>query len=286
MPSTSLNKTQSSVFLNKSGIVLVQGSVVIPSSSDDSSVTTTTDTDYLGPVGVVLDPGGIGIDERGSVAFSGYVPKINLTNTATRTQGIVVGSVTGQGTAITGYYNAFGFALTAGSTPQAFLFDRPSSELSLSLSGLAAGDLLRYTGSAWANVPGDVSVRLIKSGTQAVGPASTVTVTWETEEYDTSGMHDGVNPERITFPVAGKYLIIAGVNYDANSVVAATIRANGTTELSRQAQGNSGVTEGVLVSTIKNFAATEYVEIRFYAGNNGNIVVANTHFEASLIART
>lgn len=287
MTNTMLNVTGVMVLTNQAGMALTFGDVVVPDPANDLAFITTTDPDYAGLVGVVIDPGGIADGERGVIAFSGYAPQVNLINTAARLDYLTTSASPGKGMAVSSAANPFGLAWTSASDPEAYLFGRfPPGGLELSLAGLAAGDLLRYNGAAWANVPSDVSVRLVKSGTQAVGPGATVTVTWETEEYDTSAMHDAGNPERITFPVAGKYAVVAGVNFDSNAVVTATLRLNGTTEIARQAQGNSGVTEGVNVPTIRSFAAGDYVEVRFYASNNGNILTANTHFEASLLART
>lgn len=282
---TILNVSVVTQSTNKSGGALAYGDVVIPSSAGDLAVATTTDIAYRGPVGVVIDPGGITTDEIGAIVWQGYCPRINLLSAAARTDGLVVSASAGKATiSASSSSDIFGLALTAGATPEALLISRFPA-FSANTNSPLAGDLLRYDGTEWVNVAGDISVRLVKSGTQAVGPGGTVTVAWETEEYDTADMHAGANPERITIPVDGKYLVIAGVNFDSNSVVAATLRVDGTTEIARNSQGNSAVTEGVSVVTVKDFIAGQYIEVRFYAGNNGNIVVANTHFEASLLCR-
>lgn len=283
---TVLNSTGVLILTNNSGLDLIYGDVVVLDPTTDKNVITTNSTTYTGSVGVVIDPGGVANGAQGAFAFSGYVPKINLTNTATRLYALTTSSTPAKGVASASATNSFGIALTgSSSSPEAYLFGRAPDILPISLSGLATGDLLRYNGSAFANVPQDISVRLTKSGTQAVTSGVTATVTWDVETYDTAAMHDGTNPSRITIPVTGKYLVIAGVAFGANAVTALSIRVDGTTEIARQAQGNSNLTEGINVSTITSFTAGQYVEARFTANASNNIQTSNTHFEASLISR-
>ncbi len=283
---TVLNITGVLILTNNSGVDLIYGDVVVLDSTANNSVITTNSATYTGSIGVVIDPGGVADGDQGAFAFNGYVPKVNLTNTATRLYALTTSSTPAKGVASASASNSFGIALTdATATPEAYLFGRALDLLPTSLSGLATGDLLRYNGSAFANVPADVSVRLTKSGTQAVSSGVTATVTWDVEDYDTASMYDGGNPSRITIPVTGKYLVIAGVAFGTNAVTALSIRVDGTTEIARQAQGNSNLTEGVNISTISYFTAGQYVEARFTANANNNIQVSNTHFEASLISR-
>jgi hypothetical protein len=61
------------------------------------------------------------------------------------------------------------------------------------------------------------------SGTLSI-PASTVTaITFATEAFDTTGMHDpAVNPSRVTAAVAGTYLAVGGLFWTAQAIDSAT----------------------------------------------------------------
>lgn len=122
---TALNSTVVIISTNKSGGVLSYGDVVIPSSAADRGVTTTTDTSLKSPVGVVVDPGGINTDGQGAIAWQGYVPRINLISAAARTDGLVISASAGKATvSASSSGDAFGMALSTGTTPDAVLFGR------------------------------------------------------------------------------------------------------------------------------------------------------------------
>lgn len=122
MSNTILNTTDVVIVTNKSGVDLSYGDVVIPASSADKAVTTTTNTAYIGMVGVVIDPGGIANDGRGAVSFKGYVPRINLTGAAARLDDLIPSATPKSAVSSPGASNSMGIALTASATPEAYLY--------------------------------------------------------------------------------------------------------------------------------------------------------------------
>lgn len=138
MPNTSLNTSDILIAYNAAGIPLVFGDVVIPSAAADKAVTTTTDPNYAGLVGVVIDPGGIAAAGRGAVAFKGYVPQVNLINSASRLDELTTSASPGKGMANPGAVNSFGIAMSSASDPEAYLYGpsfRDSGSLAYSLVG-------------------------------------------------------------------------------------------------------------------------------------------------------
>lgn len=69
-----------------------------------------------------------------------------------------------------------------------------------------------------------------RSGSQTVTPNVNTTLSFDVEQYDQGGWHDGVNPERLTVP-SGVSLVRLTANIDTNGVgageVFATIQKNG-----------------------------------------------------------
>lgn len=122
---TSLNSTVTMYATNQSGAPLSYGDVVIPSDASNKSVETIADINYAGPVGVVVDPGGIAAGALGAIAFQGYCPRINLITSAALRDGLVISASAGKATVSASSSGAaFGMALSTGTTPEAILFGR------------------------------------------------------------------------------------------------------------------------------------------------------------------
>jgi hypothetical protein len=125
----SLGRTQCAILYNKSGGSVAFGDVVVIDLSNADAFTTTTSGGYiLGPVGVVLELNGIVNDARGLVGFSGWVPQVNLSGSASLGDLVKTHTVAGQGVR----HNApmvqgdFGAVLETGATPPAILFGMPN----------------------------------------------------------------------------------------------------------------------------------------------------------------
>jgi hypothetical protein len=125
MANTALGRTEQALLTNKSGGALVQGDVVIVDTANAAAVTTTTTSAYVsGRVGVVLEPNGIANNATGMIAFSGYVPIINLSATGNIGDSVKTHTVAKQGVRHAAPQVAGDFAQVLGTTatPAALLF--------------------------------------------------------------------------------------------------------------------------------------------------------------------
>lgn len=135
--------------------------------------------------------------------------------------------------------------------------------------------------SSWGNTVADTvnalsSPPTVKCGNSApfshASSGAWAAVTWPTETYDASGMHDpAVNPTRLTVAVAGKYAISPQLSWDSNTsgLRAVAVRKNNTTDLLIVGFLAAGV--GVFAGAIWQnayvedaFVAGDYVEIRAF----------------------
>lgn len=99
---------------------------------------------------------------------------------------------------------------------------------------------------------------------------------FDTERYDTDGMHDAGSNTRLTCQVAGKYLIKAQVRFSSNSngYRYAQLRLNGATEIGQVAIGANPSEDTVIVtSTIKDLAVADYVEVVAYQNSGSTLQV-------------
>lgn len=130
--------------LNDSGSDLNFGDVVIVKPSTAKAFTTTTISGFVdGHIGVIVDPGGILDGSIGMIAFSGYVPRINLNTAAALNDYIKTHTVAGQGTphATPAESGDFAIVLETGSTPAALLFGHM---VSIDSSALHLSDLFPF----------------------------------------------------------------------------------------------------------------------------------------------
>jgi hypothetical protein len=125
MSNTALGRTEVALLTNKSGGSVAQGDVVIVDTANASAFTTTTSSAYVsGRIGVVLEPNGIASNGVGLVAFSGYVPVINLSGTGSIGDLVKTHTVAKQGVRHSAPQVAGDFAQVLGTTatPAALLF--------------------------------------------------------------------------------------------------------------------------------------------------------------------
>ena len=83
-----------------------------------------------------------------------------------------------------------------------------------------------YDGSGWFTIAGKhkVGCRAVRSSTVSVAHAVEQTISWNSEDFDSGTMHDNsTNPDRITVPEDGDYIINAFASF-AVSVAASAIR--------------------------------------------------------------
>jgi len=114
---------------------------------------------------------------------------------------------------------------------------------------------------------------------------ASVTVTWDVETYDVTDMHDSsTNPTRVTIVTDGKYLIQGKARFasNASNVRSVHIYKNGSTELdSTFRDAGSGVID-ILVSTVADLSATDYLEMVVYQNSGGALNLVDLYLETRL----
>jgi hypothetical protein len=132
-----------------------------------------------------------------------------------------------------------------------------------------------------ANPP---ACRVYHNATQTVATSTRTALAFNTERYDTAAMHDtATNNSRITFPVAGLYLITGHVewalNADPDGLRQLEIRANGSDSQILAIQGSvfnpASTTLEQSISTVHKFAAAEYVQLTAFQ-NSGSTFTINS----------
>lgn len=139
MANTALQRITQSLLTNKSGGALAQGDVVIISTGTAAAFTTTTTSGYVnGAIGVIVEPNGIANDAIGMVAFSGPVPKINLSGSASLGDLFKTHTVAGQAVRHAAGIQAgdFGIVTATGTSPTAILWGLPAGAI-----GAGTGDV-------------------------------------------------------------------------------------------------------------------------------------------------
>lgn len=134
------------------------------------------------------------------------------------------------------------------------------------------------TTSKWAGGP---SARVYSSGNVSAANLAFVPVPFDTERFDTAGLHDpAANSTRITVAAAGLYLVGANVTWENNSTGARelNLRVNGSDFIARVVQpGDPTInTTDQAVTTLVSLAAGDYVEVvvRQNSGVALNVVAA------------
>ena len=259
MANTALGRTEIALLTNKSGGSVAQGDVVIVDTANASAFTTTTTGAYVnGRIGVVLEPNGIANNASGLIAFSGYVPTINLSGTGSIGDLVKTHTVAKQGVRHTAPLVAGDFAQVLGTsaTPAALLFGAVEQ-------GSSGGSSVTV-GARVKRASGNVAIT-----------TSYASVGFDAEDYDTDAFHDTVtNNARITIPSGkdGKYHISAS-GYTSVAAIAKLL-LNGTTNI---AIGGSEATGAVIspfnVDTDYNLVAGDYIELQVRGqSGSGNVV--------------
>jgi len=123
----------------------------------------------------------------------------------------------------------------------------------------------------------DISCRVTHSANQTVATSTYVTLTFDTERWDTDDIHDlSTNPERLTCKTAGKY--IANFTAQWASSPAARYRffiyknagvKQAVSEVITGAVGYPGLT----VTAIVDLAVNDYLYVKAWQNSGGNVAV-------------
>lgn len=156
--------------------------------------------------------------------------------------------------------------------------------ISIIQSGAATdGQVLTADGSGgatWQSV--DKGCRVYNSSAQSIPNATWTALTFNSEVYDTDGMHStSTNTNRVTCVTAGKYLVWGYVTFDANATGNryAAIKKNGTFYvIEMRSNFGSGSTTVLHVDLLINLAEGDYVELfaRQESGGSLNVHSGNT----------
>lgn len=128
------------------------------------------------------------------------------------------------------------------------------------------------------------SARVYHSVAQTIPHNTWNNLAFNSERWDTDGIHDTVtNNSRLTCQTAGKYLVIANVNWESNTtgqrIVAIRYNAGGTRYGQVLQQATSFYAPNQVVSTIVEMAVGDYVEVGVFQNSGGNLdVVVNIAF--------
>ena len=121
-----------------------------------------------------------------------------------------------------------------------------------------------------------IGARVYNSANLSINNSTTPALTFDSERYDTAGLHStSVNTGRLTAPVAGVYLIAATIAFDNNVTGNRQVQfeVNGTTTI--QVVNNDAETGFVFVSiaSLYRLAAGDYVQVRVNQTSGGALDV-------------
>jgi hypothetical protein len=125
-------------------------------------------------------------------------------------------------------------------------------------------DSTAASGVKWAavSVAAPPNCRVKQSSSTSLTQNVGTVIAFQAEDFDTDTMHDNsTNNSRITIKTAGKYLVGASVQVNANSTIGARLRLNGSTFIGSTIVGNAGNPSAASVATIYDFAVNDYIEV-------------------------
>jgi len=122
------------------------------------------------------------------------------------------------------------------------------------------------------------AARVYHSVAQSIASATTTYLSFDSERFDTDGIHDPVtNNSRLTCQTAGKYFISATILWGSNTTGYRQLglRLNGVTTiaLDRRNTNATAFNPAMTVSTLYNLSAGDYVETQVYQNSGGALDV-------------
>ncbi len=124
---------------------------------------------------------------------------------------------------------------------------------------------------------GAPAVRVYNSGNVSIPDSAETAVTWDSEDFDTDAMHSvASNTNRLTAPIAGKYIIMATIGWAANATGLRNviIKYNGTTHIADVDDNPPGaVAFRQFIVAPYHLAAADYVECMAWQNSGGALNV-------------
>lgn len=159
MANTALNRSVVAIKTNKSGGAHAQGDVCVEGTSTANSVINDTSGAYInGAIWVCLEPDGVADNASGLYASMGYVPKLNLSGSASLGDLVKTHTAAKQGVrhAAPVVAGDFAIVLGTGTSPAAWLFGLPYQG-----SGTGAPSTAKYVTAA---LDGSLSAEIVIPG--------------------------------------------------------------------------------------------------------------------------
>jgi len=120
----------------------------------------------------------------------------------------------------------------------------------------------------WRGVPYTEGALVYKSADQSIPNLTWTTLTFDSEAYDTDGIHDpSTNNSRLTCRTAGKYLVYFALNWHGNDTGYrhTRLRKNGATFAQPLIFNPGGTVETILAGVIVlDLSVGDYVEVMVY----------------------
>ena len=122
----------------------------------------------------------------------------------------------------------------------------------------------------------DIGARVTNSVSITISTGTLTFLTFDTERYDTDGIHRLLsNTDRLTANTAGKYIITVEVRFDSPVVTGRrqiAIELNGTTIIAAQEwDTNQNEDTFMSITTIYDMAVTDFVRVRVFQSSGQNI---------------
>jgi len=114
----------------------------------------------------------------------------------------------------------------------------------------------------------NISAAVNKTANQSIPHATTATITFDNEEWDTDNIHDNTtNNGRLTCKTAGRYFIFALLAFDDNALGdrIASVKKNGITELMLFCLGKDDFGRWrAAMTTVADLAVNDYIDLQAY----------------------
>jgi len=131
--------------------------------------------------------------------------------------------------------------------------------------------------------------RVDRGSPQSIPDATSTYVIFDTEDYDTDGMHDlVVNPDRVTIKTAGIYLIVVHFYFGLSSAGyrRCYIYRNATTICQHRKPGNAVTWTAFNISTIHQFTVGQYIRVKVYQNSGAPLLLQRaSHYTPYLMAQ-
>ena len=120
----------------------------------------------------------------------------------------------------------------------------------------------------------DASCGVYRNTDQGIGSSAWNNVDWDSEEWDTSNMHDPItNPSRITVPKNGRHIVIANISWALNAlgVRGIAIFINNVLRATKHANPVNDVESSLSIQRAFDLTAGDYIEIRAYQNTGSDL---------------